>query len=207
MKAFVAKWRRMVELRRARVAVTNAIPCPVCLLDVSQKTMFTTPCQHAFCTPCMEALVAVHETPFGLPCPLCRAPFHYVKSRPPFDPTLYPSKADFAFVPEQHERGLLHSAYKTITREKAWAYLYQYCDVAGYGFIYTDDKEIQRIIMRIEDDYCGHSGGSMGFTMRRMHRVAQIGYAAYAEEFKKTQIEQHDMNGVLAYRVSLQSEE
>lgn len=194
MKAFVAKWRA-----RCRVAVTDGGACPICLADIAQDARYVTPCQHAFCTPCVEVLATAHRVPYEVPCPLCRAPFHYTK---PFDPTLYPSKANFAFISDRHERHMLHSAYQTITREKGWAYLHQYRDTLGYGIIFTDDKVIQGLMCKIEDDYRGHSGGSIGFTMRRMHRVAQVGYAAYVTQFKSARFEPHDVSGVVLYRVT-----
>ena len=56
-------------------------------------------------------------------------------------------------------------------------FLYVYSE----GFVWSKCPELIALMSKIEESYQnGHSGGSMGFTMRTMYKIAQWGYAKYA---------------------------
>jgi len=165
--------------RTSRVAVADlSYRCPVCLDDVPEHETFTTPCRHTFCRACLSAMTQPY---YILNCPLCRARFeYYVRTK---NPVLYPSKADFGFISNAFERRLLQTAYQTISREKKWAYLREFSDPRGYGFLFTTDPVIVNLVTKIADTYAGHTVETIGLTMRRMHKIARIGYEAYEDEY------------------------
>lgn len=150
----------------------NAVTCPICLLDVKDKYM--TSCGHIFCTECIIGLHQFHGWSFS--CPICRESLHITRSQieiPPFDPKNYPLDCQLK-IPE------LLSAYITITREQKWELLHDFIVDENRGFMNTDNRSICDLMHKINDDYNGgHSGTSMGFTMRAMHYISKFGLRKY----------------------------
>ena len=81
----------------------------------------------------------------------------------------------FDFIPDAHMRYMLISAYHTITRLEKWQYLREYVVDPEKGFIFTREETIDNLMTEIENDYRGHSGASMGLTMRHMEFLANQG--------------------------------
>jgi len=70
-------------------------------------------------------------------------------------------------------------AYKTISRLDKWKLLYNYQVVNNRGFMFSDDEEIRKLMGAIEEDYGGHSGASLGFTMRHLQFISYYGVSRY----------------------------
>jgi hypothetical protein len=192
------------------VAPPTVSTCAVCLGDMSPLQTYTTPCHHQYCTLCVSSMAIRQPDSAAMggykpiACPLCRTQFYYVKQKPPFSLDLYPSSADFDYVTEPHERHMLLSAYRTICQQQGmWEFLYHFRpddaqleervgdpELQGVmrflysysgGFVWSRSPEMVGLMVKIEEEYQnGHSGSSMGFTMRAMHYIAQWGYDSYA---------------------------
>lgn len=91
---------------------------------------------------------------------------------------------DFAFISDNHEREMYKSAYDVITRMKMWEYLRDF-DPGDNGFMFSrNDENIMNLMNEINKNYKGgHSGFSMGFTMRKMQSIAKYGLVATFKEY------------------------
>lgn len=89
------------------------------------------------------------------------------------DIPLYP---DFSFL-EPYTRRMIESAYRTVTRLKKWDYIHNFTPNYEEGFQFSNDIEINNIMVEIDNEYKeGHSGYTMGFTMRTINTIAKHGY-------------------------------
>lgn len=95
---------------------------------------------------------------------------------------LYPIQPSFEFIESTQTREMIESAYTTITRLEKWHYLRDYVVDENTGF--TQEPSILDIMNKINDNYQGggHSGGSMGFTMRAVHDIAKQGFPAFTKK-------------------------
>lgn len=90
-----------------------------------------------------------------------------------------PSRGDFSFIEDNETRTMLEDAYKAI--DSTWA---------GWEFVERDPGEggfmfsTSLIAVGIQEKmkYDGHSGASYGWTMRKMQRLARIGWEAFVKE-------------------------
>ena len=81
----------------------------------------------------------------------------------------------FEFVTDEHTRRMFVSAYHTITRLEKWSYLREYVVDPEKGFMMSREPSIVSLIIEIDNDYGGHSGGSMSVTLRHMQFLAKYG--------------------------------
>ena len=92
----------------------------------------------------------------------------------------YPISPNFDFIPNLHERHMLSSAYKTITRLQKWDYLCEYIISEETGYMFSTEPTINELMNQINTDYdSGHSGCSMGCTMRTMDLIAKNGFDSF----------------------------
>jgi hypothetical protein len=82
----------MVTARRAVLASSKKLVpeaanvatemCPVCFIPLeTAESIRITPCEHIFCSACLEAYVEACETYAALNCPLCRGVLHSLLRR------------------------------------------------------------------------------------------------------------------------------
>jgi hypothetical protein len=72
------------------------------------------------------------------------------------------------------DKEILDRAQKVITKLKMWKFLKNYELHSNTGFCYCTNKTILNIMNEIQKDYDGHSGASMGITMRNLHKIAKF---------------------------------
>ena len=173
--------------------------CGICLDP--QTHPFKTSCNHSFCVSCLVR-ASVFKNNFNFPCPLCRETVTNMKDAiqfykndetnekidainilPPFNSELYPIDADFEFVNFEGDRRMLISAYNIITREEKWRFLHDYSVSEQTGFLWASGTELNILLEKIEEDYRGHSGSSMGYTIRKMHFISKYGYIEFKNEW------------------------
>lgn len=150
------------------------ITCPIC--DSTATDVFTTDCKHQFCCTCIVRISKLYGQ--SLPCPICHNQIYVIENgnkacRPAFHPNNYPKIHNL-------KDDMLISAYETISKENKWKVLYEYVVDESRGFMTCKDKEIRQLMDKINDNYRpGHSGASIGMTMREMHFIAQYGLEVY----------------------------
>jgi hypothetical protein len=92
----------------------------------------------------------------------------------------YPISPNFDFITNLHERHMLSSAYNTITRLQKWDYLRDYIISEKTGYMFSTESTINELMNQINTDYeLGHSGCSMGCTMRTMDLIAKNGFDSF----------------------------
>lgn len=146
--------------------------CPICLNDINVEYM--TVCGHIFCMDCIECY---HNLCADITCPMCRTPIDfeempYYGKKLPFDTINYPDN------PEIKQNEVL-AGYKTVSRLNKWKLLYDYQVDNNKGFMFAEGKEINQLMENIEDDYRGHSGYSMAYTMRHLQFISYYGLRRY----------------------------
>jgi hypothetical protein len=87
-------------------------------------------------------------------------------------------RGDFSFIADISIRVMFDDAYKAITKADAWNFVS--ADPGEGGFMYSSDPMSAAITK--EMTYDGHSGASYGWTMRKMQRLARIGWDAFVAE-------------------------
>ena len=172
--------------------------CGICL-DLNTEP-FMTSCHHSFCVHC---LYRVHEFKYDFTCPLCRSEItnkadmiqifknkkiekeqaEHKSILPPFNPENYPDEVDFSFIRNEMFIHMFLSAYNVITREEKWKLMHDYNPPSSEGFMWSTDPEINLLMNKINDDYGGHSGSSMAFTMRKMQFIGIYGYNEFKNEW------------------------
>lgn len=163
--------------------------CPICMITMStEKEPYVTECNHTFCQDCIQKYHAFCANK-SISCPVCRANIQYVPpnpaqkplNRPPFTEDLCPPNDTFDFIEEEFDRHMIQSAYNTTTRLNQWKTMHDYVVDEQLGFMCIREPHILVLMNHIDDDYRGHSGHSMAYTMRKIHFIATYGVA----EFKR----------------------
>jgi hypothetical protein len=90
-----------------------------------------------------------------------------------------PMNPDFSFL-DDHTRNMIEKAYFTVSKLDEWEYIRNYNANEYGGFLSSKDEIIINILTEIENDYMGHSGCSLGITIRMIEKIAKHGY----EKFK-----------------------
>lgn len=89
---------------------------------------------------------------------------------------------DFSFVADETYRRSLQSAYEVITKLDKWA-LFDVEPPADKGYMFWNDPEIKALENAINNAFKGgHSGASMGFTMRSMQHIHKNGWKSFVKE-------------------------
>lgn len=71
-----------------------------------------------------------------------------------------------------YQQEMLNSAYAVIERLEKWEFLKSFEPGDG-GFMFSDNPTVNNIAREIDNDYGGHSGGSLLFTMRIMQKISK----------------------------------
>jgi len=100
-------------------------------------------------------------------------------SRDPIILPDYPIRPDFEFLTDSSTREMIESAYKAIARVEGWHLLHHFRDDS---FMFTNDPHMNDLMTHVNNEYSGgHSGSSMGCTMRHMEYIAKNGFNRYRE--------------------------
>ena len=101
---------------------------------------------------------------------------------PPQEKKINLGSGEFAYVENISERRMLQTAFKAITLTETWGLVKQRTE----SFMLSQDERIYKIYTKIEElGYHGHSGSSLGCTMRNMQFIAQYGEEKFREIYKK----------------------
>lgn len=95
---------------------------------------------------------------------------------------MYPIDPDFTFISCLHERRMISTAYQVVSNMEKWDYLHRF-DPGDSGFMLTRDTIAVDIMNNVERSYQGHSGCSMGCTMRVIQMIAEVGYRRYRKKY------------------------
>lgn len=88
---------------------------------------------------------------------------------------------DFSFVEDRMTREMFDDAYKAIDAVwGGWEFMER--DPGEGGFMYSSDPYSAAIQKNMK--YDGHSGGSYGWTMRVMQKIARVGWERFVTEYK-----------------------
>lgn len=85
-------------------------------------------------------------------------------------------EGDFSAIRDEMTRTAYEDMYAAITKAEAWADMKK--EPSGAGFMFSSDTHIDRIRTRLVDRV-GHSGASLGCTLRDMQHLAQVGWATF----------------------------
>ena len=100
------------------------------------------------------------------------------------EPADIPENPDFSFLAEC-DKNMIQSAYNTVSRLNKWDYMRRYNPSIQTGYMFDRDPTMYEIKSAIDCDYDGHSGSSLGYTMRRIQYIAKNGF----EKFKQNYLE------------------
>ena len=99
------------------------------------------------------------------------------------EPVDIPSDADFSFL-NKSDKDMIESAYHTVNRMEKWDYLRRYSPSKDTGYMFDHDPTIEEITNAINDNWDGgHSGCSMGYTMRRIQYIANNGFQNFKQDY------------------------
>jgi hypothetical protein len=90
-----------------------------------------------------------------------------------------PAEGDFSFIQDEMERTMYQEMYTAITAAGAWDDMK--ADPGDGGFMFSGAPVISKVCAHLNDSV-GHSGSSFGITMRKMQRLACVGWGAWASE-------------------------
>jgi hypothetical protein len=91
-------------------------------------------------------------------------------------------KGQFMYVKDKNSREMLVNAWNAINQLELWNYMRR----ETYSYMFSDDEEICKITLKMEElGYNGHSGFSFGWTMRQMQYIAKNGEETYMKEILK----------------------
>ena len=91
----------------------------------------------------------------------------------------YPIRPDFGFLTDSFTRDMVESAYTAISQAEGWHLLTNFSEES---FMFTSDPRIVDLMTKVNHEYGGgHSGSSIGCTMRHMEYIAKNGFNRYRE--------------------------
>lgn len=93
----------------------------------------------------------------------------------------YPCEPDFSFIADDDTKNMISSAYDCVMNEEdAWQNIKNF---RGESYMFSKDTKINQLMNDIDSVYGGHSGASIGWTMRQIERVAHIGFDKFKHEW------------------------
>jgi len=94
-----------------------------------------------------------------------------------------PLVPDFSFIKDVSSKQMIESGYKSVTTIEGWNLLREF---TGESFIWSNDPKTKKLMNAVCDDYSGgHSGGSMGWTIRILERISHVGINIFKNEWLK----------------------
>jgi len=97
------------------------------------------------------------------------------------DPPILPVEYDFPLITCASTKKCLVCGYDTMGRIEKWIELRNFIVNPDKGFMFDNRENINFITDEIEKNYGGHSGASMGFTMRHLDYISKYGIEKYEE--------------------------
>jgi hypothetical protein len=98
---------------------------------------------------------------------------------PPFPPRKAhidrPIKPDFSFL-DSSSSNMMLSAYNVINKKEGWDIIANFDEE---GFMICRNPVIKDLMFAVNDNYNGHSGCSLAWTMRQIECIAKYGYTEY----------------------------
>ena len=95
----------------------------------------------------------------------------------------YHSNPNFDFIQDLHSRRMVSSAYNVVQNMGEWDFLRRYSPSVDTGYMADRNARIWAISKKIDDEYQGHSGASMAYTMRIIEFIAKYGFNAYKQSY------------------------
>jgi hypothetical protein len=81
-------------------------------------------------------------------------------------------------------KNVIESAYQVIQQNEAWNLI---ANFKGDSFIWTNNYKIINIMDKVNEAYSGgHSGASLGVTMRWLQFIAMYGYDDFKSKWGET---------------------
>lgn len=112
---------------------------------------------------------------------------------------VYPYNPDFSFIKDNNTKNMISSAYNCVmNKQDAWQNIKKF---TGESYMFSKDKKINQLMNDIDSMYeAGHSGASIGWTMRQIERIAYIGFDKFKSEWiminkmKENERKRNEMN-------------
>ena len=97
----------------------------------------------------------------------------------------YPYGPDFSFIKSENSKNCISSAYECImnndNNDDIWKSILEF---KGESYMFSKDHKINKLMNDIDNFYDGgHSGCSLGWTMRQIESIAHIGFDRYKTEW------------------------
>lgn len=94
---------------------------------------------------------------------------------------IYPYNPDFSFITDDNTKHMISSAYNCVMNKDAWKNIKNF---KGESYMFSNDTKINQLMNDIDSMYeGGHSGASIGWTMRQIERIAYIGFDKFKNEW------------------------
>jgi len=94
---------------------------------------------------------------------------------------------NFEFIECEFTRKMVASACMALD-ENDWKYLRYYYMADQESYMFSNNRQILDIMYKVQDAYGGgHSGSSIGLTMRIVDRIAKRGLAEYQKQYMAEQ--------------------
>lgn len=85
---------------------------------------------------------------------------------------------------DDHSKTILKSAIRAVNNLEAWSELSKFTPREDHGFMWEDHPFVNKVTSEVSRLYDGHSGCSMGWTMRQVEYIAKNGIDSYVELFQ-----------------------
>jgi hypothetical protein len=93
-----------------------------------------------------------------------------------------PPNPDFSFITDQSTRNMIKTGYDGVMLTEGWDMIREF---TGRCFMFTSNPNIKRIMNAVNDKYNGgHSGCSIGYTMRILERISHVGMNIFKKEWE-----------------------
>jgi len=103
----------------------------------------------------------------------------------PLAPVDIPPNPNFDFIPDVSTRLMVSTAYRAVQAMDEWDFIRRYDPDANSGYVSDRNERINAIHSRVDQEYRnGHSGSSMGATMRIIQFIAKNGLNAFVQTYQ-----------------------
>jgi hypothetical protein len=82
----------------------------------------------------------------------------------------------FDYMEDKYSKQMCQTAFNAIVNADGWEYLKSYSPNPERGYMFDSDPQMNKLMSAVADADPGHSGCSMGWTMRQLQEVALSGY-------------------------------
>ena len=93
-----------------------------------------------------------------------------------------PPNPDFSFITDRLTRIMIESGYNVVMISEGWKMIREF---SGKSFMYSNNPKMIRLMDAVNDNYNdGHSGCSIGYTMRILERISHVGMSIFKKEWE-----------------------